>query len=71
MRDIWRSSVCFLSSRVVRAMQQILPFLPVFIFLAFPLLYIGGHVSSGAGSAIGILVLFLGMSGPLIKRISK
>ncbi|WP_371372630.1 hypothetical protein [Sporomusa aerivorans] len=52
-------------------MQQLVALSPVFILLSFPLLYFGGHSSSGAGSAMGILVLLLGMSGPLIKRISK
>lgn len=71
MRDIWSSSICLISFRVVRKMQQIVALLPVFILFAFPLLYFGGHSSSVAGSAAGILVLFLGMSGPLIKRIIK
>ncbi|GEM_PF-4691931 len=52
-------------------MQQLVAFLPVCILLSFPVLYFGGHASSSAGSMIGILVLFLGMSGPVIKRIIK
>lgn len=49
-------------------MQQLVAFLPVLIMLAFPLLYFGGHAGSSICSIAGILVLFLGMSGPLIKR---
>lgn len=50
-------------------MQQLVTFLPLLIIAAFPLLYFGGHQASGAVSLAGILVLFLGMLGPLIKRI--
>lgn len=71
MRNIWRSSFCLISFRVVRKMQQIVAALPIFILLSFPLLYFAGHSGSDAGSLTGILVLFLGMSGPLIKRITK
>ncbi|SMC99228.1 hypothetical protein SAMN04488500_11731 [Sporomusa malonica] len=68
MCGIWRSYFYILSIRVVRKMQQLVAFLPVFIIFAFPLLYFGGHLGSSVCSAAGILVLFLGMSGPLIKR---
>lgn len=49
-------------------MQQVLAYLPILIVLAFPLLYYSGHASSHVYSALGILVLFIGMSGPIIKR---
>lgn len=50
-------------------MQQLVAFLPIFIIFAFPLLYFGGHSGSVSTSVAGILVLFLGMSGPILKRI--
>lgn len=49
-------------------MQQLAIFLPVLIILAFPLLYFGGQLGNSACAAAGILMLFLGMAGPLIKR---
>lgn len=49
-------------------MHQVVAFLPVLIIFAFPLLYFGGHSGSSVCSAAGMLVLFLGMSGPLIRR---
>lgn len=52
-------------------MQQLLVFLPILIIFAFPLLYFGGHSDSSLCSLGGIVVLFLGMSGPIIKRILK
>ena len=53
---------------VVIKVQQFLAFLPILIIFAFPLLYFGGHYDSSLCSIGGIVVLFLGMSGPLIKR---
>ncbi|CVK20330.1 hypothetical protein SPSPH_035560 [Sporomusa sphaeroides DSM 2875] len=52
-------------------MQQLASFLPILILVAFPLLYFGGHQASSLVSLAGILVLFLGMSGPLLKRMKK
>lgn len=52
-------------------MQNVLNFLPILIIIAFPLLYAGGHSDSSLRSIMGIAVLFLGMSGPIIKRIVK
>jgi len=51
--------------------QRLLVFLPILIVIAFPLLYFGGHSDSSLRSIGGIVVLFLGMSGPIIKRILK
>ncbi|MBU2702480.1 hypothetical protein Ga0466249_003607 [Sporomusaceae bacterium BoRhaA] len=50
-------------------MQRWAIFLPTLIIIAFPLLYFGGHSGSAGSSVAGILVLFMGMSGPMLKRI--
>jgi len=52
-------------------MKQLLTFLPILILAAFPILYVSGMQSSTAGSMLGILVLFLGLSGSLWKRLMK
>ena len=52
-------------------MQHVMNFLPIFIVVAFPMLYYGGQSSDSLSSTVGIVVLFLGMSGPLIKRVLK
>lgn len=53
----------------VDKVQRLLVCLPILIIFAFPLLYFGGHSDSSLYSIGGIVVLFLGMSGPLIKRV--
>lgn len=43
--------------------------LPILIIVAFPVLYIGAKSADMTMSLIGIILLFAGMSGPIIKRI--
>jgi len=50
-------------------MQRLVTFLPILIVFAFPLLYFGGHSGNAVTSIAGIMVLFLGMMGPSMKRI--
>lgn len=54
---------------MVIKVQQRMDLLPIFIFMAFPVLYNGGQSSNSLCSIVGIILLFLGLSGPLIKRI--
>lgn len=55
---------------VVRV-QRIAALLPAFIVLAFPVLYYGGHSENELLPAVGIVLLLLGMSGPIIRRYTR
>ena len=71
MWDLWRDYFCILSMGVVIAVQQLVVYLPILLVIAFPMLYYGGQSSNSLCSIAGILVLLLGMAGPLIKRALK
>lgn len=48
--------------------MTIISYFPLLIVPAFPLLYYGCHSDSKLVPALGIILVFLGMSGPIIKR---
>lgn len=49
-------------------MQRLMIFLPLLIIVAFPMLYIGANSNNTGLCALGMVVFFAGMSGPIIKR---
>jgi hypothetical protein len=55
---------------VVRV-QRIAALMPAFILLAFPVLYYGGHSENELLPAAGIVLLLLGLSGPVIRRCTR
>lgn len=42
--------------------------LPILILLSFPLLYSAGQAGNSCNAFAGIVLLFAGMAGPLLKR---
>jgi len=49
-------------------MKKLVIWFPIFILIAFPVLYFGGHSDNVMVSCFGILLLLLGMSGSICKR---
>ena len=49
-------------------MKRVATLLPGLIILSFPVIYLGGQAGNQQLSIMGIALLLLGMSGPVIRR---
>ena len=50
-------------------MRALINFLPLLMIIAFPMLYFGAGAGDKMLSLFGIVTLFVGMAGPILKSI--
>lgn len=48
--------------------MKLIMFLPLLLIVAFPMLYFGANSDNTQLCALGMVVFFAGMAGPILKR---
>lgn len=66
MPAVWAGGISIILGG--NSVQTLIKFLPILIVVAFPILYSAAAAGNTNLSILGIVTLFVGMSGPILKN---